>query len=106
MWHVASGLSSRLHDSTIDRARNEWEPYATLWRLHKPVDFLVLKNGTHPLSNPAQRMISQSSTVDWMRFWLEHEADSDPQKLEQYRRWSRLRDIENRGSRASALTLN
>lgn len=83
-------------------ALNEWEPYATLWRLHKPVDFLLLKNGTHPLTNPAQRMISQSSTVDWMRFWLEHDEDPDPQKLEQYRRWSRLRDLRNRGSRASS----
>ena len=72
----------------------EWEPYATLWHMNKPVDLILLKEGTHPLTNPAQRMVSQGSTVDWMRFWLKGEEDSNPSKKEQYERWHHLRNLE------------
>jgi hypothetical protein len=77
----------------------EWEPYSTLWHLEKPVDLIVLKEGTHPLTNPAQRMVSQGSTVDWMRFWLLGEEDPDPAKRDQYARWSRLRQLSEQSHR-------
>jgi dipeptidyl aminopeptidase/acylaminoacyl peptidase len=79
----------------------EWEPYATLWHQNKPVDFILLKEGTHPLTNPAERMVSQSSTVDWMCFWLKNEEAPGPAKREQYRRWNRLRDLETGALRSS-----
>jgi hypothetical protein len=75
----------------------EWEPYAALWHQNKPADLLLLKEGTHPLSNPAQRAISQGSTVDWMRFWLLDEEDSDPAKKERYARWHHLRSLQRIG---------
>jgi hypothetical protein len=59
--------------------------------LEKPVDLILLKDGTHPLTNPAQRMVSQGSTVDWMSFWLLGDMDPDPAKRDQYARWQRLR---------------
>ncbi len=65
----------------------EWEPYLALSRLNKPVDLIVLKEGTHPLTNSGQRMVSQGSTVDWMRFWLKGEEDPNPGKSEQFARW-------------------
>jgi dipeptidyl aminopeptidase/acylaminoacyl peptidase len=75
---------------------SEWEPYATLSHQNKPVDLLLLKAGSHPLTNPAQRLVSQGSTVDWMCFWLKGEEDPDPAKKEQYERWRRLRDPQGR----------
>jgi dipeptidyl aminopeptidase/acylaminoacyl peptidase len=71
-----------------------WEPYAGLRALNKPVDLLVLPNGTHLLSNPRERLVSQGSTVDWFRFWLQGYEDPDPEKAEQYRRWRRLRALQ------------
>jgi dipeptidyl aminopeptidase/acylaminoacyl peptidase len=72
----------------------EWQPYSTLLHLHKPVDLIVLKEGTHPLSNPGQRMASQGGTVDWMRFWLKGEEDPAPSKAEEYARWRGLRKLQ------------
>lgn len=67
-----------------------WEPYATLRYLHKPVDFVMLQEGTHVLTNPLQRLASQGGTVDWFRFWLQDEASSEPSKGSQYTRWRQL----------------
>jgi dipeptidyl aminopeptidase/acylaminoacyl peptidase len=72
-----------------------WEPYAGLNYLHKPVDLILLPDaGTHPLTNPAQRAVSQTGTVDWFRFWLNDEVDPEPRKRAQYDRWRALRDLE------------
>lgn len=78
-----------------------WEPYAALRFLNKPVDLIVLAEGTHVLSNPAERMVSQGGTVDWFRFWLKGEEDSDPSKVEQYARWRQLRKLEEQGRKPS-----
>lgn len=66
-----------------------WEPYATLRYLKKPVDLLVLNSAEHVLTNPAARMASQNSTVDWLRFWLQDYVD--PAKVEQYKSWETMR---------------
>lgn len=72
-----------------------WEPYAALRYLNKPVDLVVLtQEGTHPLTNPAQRMVSQGGTVDWFDFWLNGHEDPDPAKTEQYERWRELRRLQ------------
>ena len=72
-----------------------WEPYAALRFLHRPVDLIVLGDGTHNLSNPEQRVVSQQGTVDWFRFWLQGYEDPDPMKIPQYTRWQRLRGLEH-----------
>jgi len=71
-----------------------WEPYAALRYLGKPVDLIVLADGTHVLTNPADRMVSQGGTVDWFRFWLKGEEDPDAAKAEQYARWRELRKLQ------------
>jgi dipeptidyl aminopeptidase/acylaminoacyl peptidase len=71
-----------------------WEPYAALRYLHKPVDLLVLNSEEHVFTNPAERLISQGNTVDWFRFWLKGEEDTDPAKAEQYARWRDLRKLQ------------
>lgn len=77
-----------------------WGPYAALRYLGKPVDLIMLTHqGTHILTNPGERMISQGSTVDWFRFWLQGYEDPDPRKTKQYARWRTLR-----GKSSAALT--
>jgi hypothetical protein len=68
-----------------------WEPYAALRYLNKPVDLIVLNTKQHVLTNPKARFVSQGGTVDWFRFWLKDEEDTDPDKTEQYQRWREMR---------------
>ena len=68
-----------------------WEPYAGLRYLRKPVDLMMLQTDEHVLTNPAVRMASQGTTVDWFRFWLMDEEDPAPAKAQQYARWRELR---------------
>ncbi len=79
-----------------------WEPYATLRYLNKPVDLILLTEGTHVLTNPAARMVSQGGTVDWFRFWLKEEEDPTPTKAEQYARWRDLRKLQDENQKVSA----
>jgi hypothetical protein len=71
-----------------------WESYATLRYLHAPVDLVVLTEGQHLLTNPAERIASQGGTVDWFRFWLQDYEEPDPGKAEQYARWRELRKMQ------------
>jgi dipeptidyl aminopeptidase/acylaminoacyl peptidase len=68
----------------------EWEWFAGLKRLGKPVDFIYLPTGTHVLVKPWDRMVSEEGSVDWFCFWLKSEEDPDPKKTEQYVRWREL----------------
>jgi dipeptidyl aminopeptidase/acylaminoacyl peptidase len=62
----------------------QYEPYAGLRRLGKPVEMLWLprENATHVLKRPHHRYLSQQSAVDWFDFWLNGHEDPDP-------RWTR-----------------
>jgi dipeptidyl aminopeptidase/acylaminoacyl peptidase len=71
-----------------------WQPYAGLQYLKKPVDLMMLNTAEHVLTNPAIRTASQGGSVDWFRFWLLDEEDSDPAKAEQYKRWRELRKLQ------------
>jgi hypothetical protein len=85
---VALGLPSLLE---------MWEPYAALRYGNKPVDLILLEEGTHILTNPAERMASQGGTVDWFRFWLQGYEDPAPAKASQYARWRELRQYRQEG---------
>ena len=73
-----------------------WEPYAWLHYLKKPVDLMMLNSDEHVLTNPAVRLASQGSSVDWFRFWLQGYEDPDPTKTEQYTRWRELRELKTK----------
>jgi dipeptidyl aminopeptidase/acylaminoacyl peptidase len=75
--------------------------YAPLRYLRKPVDLVFLTSNEHVLSNPRMRMASQGGTVDWMRFWLQDYEDPAPEKVEQYRRWRELRQMQKAQNRDS-----
>jgi|HubBroStandDraft_6_1064221.scaffolds.fasta_scaffold03860_4 dipeptidyl aminopeptidase/acylaminoacyl peptidase len=72
----------------------EWEWFAGLTRLAKPVEMMVMRDGAHILGKPWERMISQQGNVDWFCFWLKGEEDPDPTKAEQYARWRELRKLQ------------
>jgi dipeptidyl aminopeptidase/acylaminoacyl peptidase len=84
------------------RVLEMWEPYAALRDLHKPVELIVLPEGTHVMTNPAQRMASQGGTVDWFRFWFQDYEDPDPAKSEQYARWRELRKLQEQNEKKPA----
>jgi dipeptidyl aminopeptidase/acylaminoacyl peptidase len=69
----------------------QWEWFAGLKQLDKPVDLLYLLTGTHILVKPLERLVSQGGAVDWLCFWLKGEEDSDPAKADQYVRWREFR---------------
>jgi dipeptidyl aminopeptidase/acylaminoacyl peptidase len=69
----------------------EWEWFAGLSRLTKPVDLIYMPDGSHALVKPWERMTSQQGDVDWFCFWLRGEEDPDPAKADQYARWRDLR---------------
>lgn len=71
-----------------------WEPYAGLHYLKKPVDLIILNSHEHVLTNPGVRLASQGGSVDWFRFWLQGYEDSDPAKVDQYKRWRELRKMQ------------
>jgi len=84
----------------------DWEPYAALRYLKKPVDLIMLQDGTHVMTNPTQRLTSETTNVDWFRFWLKDEEDPDPAKAEQYARWRDLRRLQDAGFSQTSLAPN
>lgn len=68
-----------------------WEWYAKLVLLDRPVDLVYLPDGTHLLVKPWERITSQQGNVDWYCFWLKGEQGSDPGKRGQYQRWEQMR---------------
>jgi hypothetical protein len=83
-----------------------WEPYATLRYLNKPVDLLVLNSTEHVLTNPRVREASQGTNIDWFRFWLQEYEDPDPSKADQYRRWERLKQLQEANNKIVGHTLS
>lgn len=68
-----------------------WDTFAFLRRHQRPVEYVYYPDGDHVLAKPRERLLSQQGAVDWYRFWLKGEEDSDPAKAERYRSWRRMR---------------
>jgi len=60
---------------------------------------VLTQEETHPLTNPAQRLVSQGGTVDWFDFWLNGHEDPDPAKAEQYARWRELKKLQQQNDK-------
>jgi hypothetical protein len=69
----------------------EWEWFAGLKHLQKPVELVMLRDGEHVLEKPSERLVSQEGNVDWFDFWLNGHEDPDSAKAPQYVRWRALR---------------
>ncbi len=72
----------------------DWEPYAALRSLDKPVDLVVLPYASHVVSMPSDILASQQGEVDWVRFWLQGYEDREAGKADQYRRWEKLCELQ------------
>jgi hypothetical protein len=84
----------RLEAIGVQSVLEEWEPYAGLLLLHKPVELSVIPDGEHLLVKPWERLASAQTNADWFRFWLKGEEDPDPAKRAQYERWRVLRRLQ------------
>lgn len=71
-----------------------WDAYASLRLMKKPTELVLLRTNEHVLSDPLARLASQGGTVDWMRFWLQGYEDPTSTKVEQYKRWETLCDMQ------------
>ncbi len=72
----------------------EWEWFAALTRLAKPVEMIYIQGGAHELQKPLDRMVSEGGNVDWFVFWLKGEEDSDAAKAQQYARWREMHKVQ------------
>ncbi len=77
----------------------EWEWFAALSRLGKPVEFVMMQDAAHIVRRPWDRMVSQQGNVDWFRFWLQDYEDPDPAKADQYARWRELRKLQEKNAK-------
>jgi len=80
----------RIEANTPQGLTEQWEFYAGLLRLGKPVDFYYMPDGAHEEIQPAYWQRSAQGAVDWYRFWLKGEEDPAKDKVEQYARWEKM----------------
>jgi hypothetical protein len=85
----------------VNSSITNWEPYALLRAMHRPVEFVVLNTREHIVTNPKVRLAAQGGNFDWFRFWLQEYEDPDPSKAGQYRRWEHLRDLRDADLKAT-----
>jgi len=85
-------LTTPLRLEAIGKASilGEWETYAVLHQLHRPVDFVEIPEGQHILQKPLERYWSQQGDVDWFRFWLQGYKRPDAEDKSQYPRWTEM----------------
>ncbi|MEJ0039603.1 MAG: prolyl oligopeptidase family serine peptidase [Gammaproteobacteria bacterium] len=69
-----------------------WDWNVGLRRAGVPVEYWYLKDGTHEVFTAEHRLVTNQRLVDWFRFWLKDEEDTDPAKSEQNARWRSFRD--------------
>lgn len=77
---------------------NHWDIYSMMRRQYKPVEMILIPDGTHALAMPGERMISLQGNVDWFRFWLQGAkrdvlllAAETPSSLRaQYKAWEQM----------------
>ncbi len=74
----------------------EWELYSSLRLQKKPVDLVYFPSGTHIHQRPLERLESQQGNIDWLKFWLKDEEDSDPAKRAQYEQWEAMKTQKDR----------
>jgi hypothetical protein len=78
---------------------NSWEWYVGLTLQRKPVELIEIPDASHLIQRPWDRQTAMQGVVDWFRFWLKGEEDSDPTKAEQYERWRELRRLREHNER-------
>jgi dienelactone hydrolase len=65
-------------------------------QMSRPAEILYFETASHSTTRPQHRLRSLGSSIDWWRFWLKSEEDSDPAKAAQYAHWRELRAVQER----------
>lgn len=79
-----------------------WEWFALLSEMRRPVELAYIPDAPHILVKPRDRRMAQEGVVDWFRFWLKGEEDSNPSKAAQYARWRELRKLQGMNPMSAA----
>ena len=72
-------------------ARLVTELYARLSNSPTPVELYAFPDEPHIKVQPRHKLAAYQRNLDWFRYWLAGERDSDPRKRGQYARWDSLR---------------
>lgn len=67
---------------------------------NRAFEMYIFQDEFHTKYQPAHRLAVLSRNLDWFRFWLQDVEDTDPTKVDQYRRWRELRDLQCRNARS------
>lgn len=102
------GMDERFFDEIIDNVENIRAPvlmnvsehelltsldsYKSLQDNNVPVELFLHANEYHVKAKPSHRLAIYERNVDWLRFWLKNEEDTDPRKKDQYQRWHKMKD--------------
>jgi len=73
-----------------------WDMYAALVDQGKPVELQYIRSGEHNIRKPLQVLAHQEMIVDWFDYWLNDHEDQSAHKTEQYLRWQKIRDQQQR----------
>lgn len=91
---VRAPLRLQVTKGGVDLAFMDWEMYARMAALNRPVELVIGPEGPqaeNPLQVPSQQLASLEGVVDWMEFWLNGQESRDKDKREQNERWRALR---------------
>lgn len=72
-------------------ARLVTELHARLSNSPTPVELYAFPDEPHIKVQPRHKLAAYQRNLDWFRYWLASELDSDPRKRAQYARWDSLR---------------
>lgn len=68
-----------------------YETIAAFQLNDRPVEFMILPEGSHQLIRPRERAASMQATVDWMAFWLQGQQSAQPESADRNERWRAMR---------------
>lgn len=87
-----------------DSVLGEWEWFAALSLMGRPVELVAMRDGLHVLEKPRERLVASGGNLDWFCFWLKGEEAPDPAKAEQYKRWRELRKLDEKDREAAVVS--
>lgn len=68
------------------------EAFTALKAEGQPTEMFVFPRELHVKWQPVHRRAIYERNIDWFRFWLQQRIDPDPAKVEQYRRWTAMKE--------------
>lgn len=91
---IDTPLLMQLPESEV---RNVVELHTKLKRAGQPAELFAFPDEVHIKYQPVHKLAVYERNLDWFRFWLKGEEDSDPAKAAQYARWRGFREARGAG---------